>query len=101
MAGPEVRGWDAIAIHPDDDVAVALRDLAAAESIRIRMEETVQSAVVAEAIPLGHKLALRALPRGTPIHKYGECIGVAIADITAGTHVHIHNLASQRARRTT
>jgi hypothetical protein len=64
------------------------------------VEETVQSAVVAEAIPLGHKFALRALPRGTSIRKYGECIGVAIADIAAGTHVHIHNLASQRARRT-
>ncbi len=95
-----MRRWDAIAIHPDDDVAVALRDLAAGESVRIRTPEKVQSAVVAEAIPLGHKFTLRALPRGTPIHKYGECIGVAIADIAAGTHVHIHNLASRRARRT-
>ena len=100
MAGTDVRSWDAIAIHPDDDVAVALRDLAAGESIRIRVEDTVRSAVVDQAIPLGHKLALRALPHGTAIRKYGECIGVATADIGAGTHVHVHNLASQRARRT-
>lgn len=93
-------GWDAIAIHPSDDVAVALRDLAGGETIRVRQEGGERSALVCEAIPLGHKFALHALPAGAEIRKYGECIGVATADIAPGAHVHVHNLASRRARRT-
>lgn len=93
-------GWDAIVIHPDDDVAVALRDLARGETVGVRQEGAVRSAVVGEAIPLGHKFALHALSAGAQIRKYGECIGVATAAIAPGAHVHVHNLASRRARRT-
>jgi altronate dehydratase small subunit len=91
-------GWDALAIHPEDDVAVALRDLAAGETIDVRRGGAIRRIALSEAIPLGHKLALHALPGGTAIRKYGECIGVATADIAAGANVHIHNLASRRAR---
>jgi altronate dehydratase small subunit len=91
-------GWDALAIHPDDDVAVALRDLTAGESVDVRQDGANRRIAICEAIPLGHKLALHAIAPGAPIRKYGECIGVATADIAAGAHVHIHNLASRRAR---
>jgi altronate dehydratase len=93
------QGWAAFVIHPDDDVAVALRDLAAGETIGVRRGGATDSARVAEPIPLGHKLALRALARGAPIRKYGECIGEASADIAAGAHVHVHNLVSRRGRQ--
>jgi altronate hydrolase len=43
-------------------------------------------------IPAGHKVAMRPIARGTAVHKYGEVIGVASADIAAGAHVHVHNL---------
>ncbi len=92
--------WDALAIHPDDDVAVALRDLATGETVDVRQGAEVRQTVAREAIPLGHKLALHAVAAGALIRKYGECIGVAIADIEAGAHVHVHNMASRRARRT-
>ena len=92
--------WDALAIHADDDVAVALRDLVAGESVAVRRAGRVVACGVVDAIPLGHKFALRDLPTGTPIRKYGECIGAATADIHAGAHVHVHNLTSLRARRT-
>jgi hypothetical protein len=36
-----------------------------------------------------------------PVRKYGECIGVATADIAAGSHVHVHNMESRRGRKTT
>jgi altronate hydrolase len=49
-------------------------------------------------VPSYHKIALRDLPAGTVVHKYGEAIGVARTAIRQGSHVHIHNLVSQRAR---
>lgn len=92
------RGWDAIAIHPDDDVAVALRDVAAGESVRVRRGGAIERVTAAVAIPLGHKLALRFLAAGAVVRKYGEAIGAASAAIAPGEHVHVHNLASRRAR---
>jgi altronate hydrolase len=90
--------WAALAIHPDDDVAVALRDLSVGETVAVRQGTHVVSAVVREAIPMGHKMALRAIASGSPIRKYGQSIGAATADIAPGTHVHVHNVASRRAR---
>ncbi|NJL94883.1 MAG: UxaA family hydrolase [Anaerolineae bacterium] len=49
-------------------------------------------------IPYGHKIALRDIPRGETIWKYGLSIGSAITDIQAGDHVHIHNIESNRGR---
>ena len=53
---------------------------------------------IAEAIPRGHKVALRAIPAGERVIKYGSPIGSASSDIAAGTHVHTHNVASARGR---
>lgn len=44
-------------------------------------------------VPFGHKVALFAIARGEQVIKYGVVIGHATADITAGEHVHVHNLA--------
>jgi altronate hydrolase len=78
-------------IHPDDDVAVALRALAAGE----RLDLGGTSLEVLHAVPRGHKLALRAIPAGHEVRKYGWPIGRATQDIDAGAHVHSHNLATQ------
>ena len=53
---------------------------------------------IAEAIPRGHKVALRAIAAGERVIKYGSPIGSASSDIAAGTHVHTHNVASARGR---
>jgi predicted RecA/RadA family phage recombinase len=92
-------GWAALVLHPHDDVAVALRDLARGESVVVQCNGAQTRTTAADAIPLGHKLALHAVKAGTPIHKYGERIGIAIVDIDAGAHVHVHNMTSARARR--
>ena len=47
-------------------------------------------------VPLCHKVALADLRDGHDVLKYGLPIGVAIAAIAAGTHVHIHNMRSKR-----
>lgn len=92
--------WDALALHEDDDVAVALRPLAAGETARVRVGTTAESIAVRDAIAVGHKLARRDLAAGSPVHKYGAVIGEASAAIARGAHVHVHNLKSRRARAT-
>ena len=45
----------------------------------------------------GHKYALRPIPAGAPVVKYGLPIGHAIRDIAPGEHVHTHNLKTDLA----
>lgn len=45
-----------------------------------------------DGIPAGHKRALKAIKKGERIIKYGNPIGVAIADIAEGEWIHTHNL---------
>ena len=51
------------------------------------------SVVDGDGAPPGHKVALRDLPAGTLVHKYGQVIGQTTVDVRAGAHVHVHNLA--------
>ena len=53
---------------------------------------------IAQAIPGGHKLAIRPVLRGEPVFRYGQIIGFATSDIEPGTHVHTHNLSVGDAR---
>jgi altronate hydrolase len=75
-------------VSTDDDVAVALRDLDAQETIAVGD----RSVLVTAAIPRGHKLAIRAVSAGQVVRKYGWPIGRATTDIAIGSHVHSHNL---------
>jgi altronate hydrolase len=78
-------------ISENDDVAVALRDLASGETVRV---DTID-VCLSDAIPRGHKFALRTIKADAQIHKYGWTIGRALAEIQKGAHVHSHNLATQ------
>jgi altronate dehydratase len=81
----------ALRLHPDDEVLVALDP--------INPSERVEGIPVLEAIPSGHKVAVRPISAGAPVHKYGQVIGIASADIPAGAHVHEHNLIVGEADR--
>jgi len=50
-----------------------------------------------QAIPPGHKLAVRPIAAGAFVKKYGQPIGRAVAAIAVGEHVHVHNVVSARA----
>ena len=50
----------------------------------------------ADAIPLGHKVALADIAEGDTIIKYGNDIGRMIASVGAGGHVHVHNAKTKR-----
>lgn len=78
----------AIRVHADDNVAVALRPLAAGE----RVDIAGRVSPVREAIEQGHKFALQDLGAGDVIRKYGWPIGRSTTPIAAGSHVHTHNV---------
>ena len=84
----------ALVISDRDNVATALQPL---EDGRV-LDVGGVSVTVREAIPSGHKVALRAIAAGEPVIKYGSPIGTATAAIEAGAHVHTHNVASGRGR---
>lgn len=90
---------DALVLHPQDNVATALRDLAAGQTIQVGGVNAPPVRLVQD-VPLCHKFALLPMSTGTAIRKYGEPIGLASRDIAAGEHVHVHNLRSTRARQT-
>jgi (2R)-sulfolactate sulfo-lyase subunit alpha len=48
------------------------------------------------AIPIGHKIALKALKNNGTIIKYGVDIGRTIAPIKLGEYVHVHNVKTKR-----
>ena len=68
-----------IKINPDDNVAVALQDLAAGE--------VVEGVTLKVAVPRGHKIVLRDLKAGENVIKYGFPIGHVTRDAAAGTMV--------------
>jgi altronate hydrolase len=77
-------------LHPDDSVAVAVTDLAPGARVRAGGE----TVAVADAVPAGHKVALRPIQEGEAVVKYGYPIGRATAGIEPGRHVHTHNLVT-------
>lgn len=81
-------------ISDRDNVATALELLEPGR----RLEIGRRVITVAERILSGHKIALADIPAGAPVVKYGSPIGHATADIPQGTHVHTHNVASDRGR---
>lgn len=90
---------DALKLHAEDSVVVALRDLAAGERLHWRGGGGEGEIALREAVPLGHKISLGALATGAPVLKYGAVIGRCSKAIAAGEHVHVHNIASVRAKR--
>jgi altronate dehydratase small subunit len=54
-------------------------------------EKTV---TVRGCIPIWHKMAVMPVTKGSGVYKYGAVIGVALEDIAAGDHVHVHNICS-------
>ena len=78
----------AVRIHPDDNAAVALKDLRSGTVLDIEG----LSVTLKEDIKGGHKFALKDIEEGERVIKYGFPIGSAKEKIPEGTHIHTHNL---------
>ncbi|HEX5690262.1 MAG TPA: altronate dehydratase family protein, partial [Roseiflexaceae bacterium] len=84
-----LQDTQALRLHPDDDVVIALMPLAAGRSIDVGDRSVKLTANVEP----GHKIAARAVEVGQPVRRYGQVIGFATRPIAPGDHVHSHNLA--------
>jgi len=58
-------------------------------------DETIRLKAL-DAVPLGHKIALRDIKKGDTVLKYGHDVGRTAANIAKGRHVHIHNMKTKR-----
>jgi altronate hydrolase len=74
-----------------DDVAVALRDIRAGDTLAPFDLTAVTD------IPFGHKAALHRLERGSVIRRLGQAIGLATAPIAPGAHVHLDNMGFEQS----
>src|SRR5690625_3687404 len=82
-------------LRDEDHVAIATSDLSAGSEVTgphgplpLRVD-----------VPRGHKVAVRDVAAGDQVLKYGQSIGRATAAITAGDHVHSHNLGMDATER--
>jgi (2R)-sulfolactate sulfo-lyase subunit alpha len=85
---------------PGDAVGVAVEDIPAGERTAgvVLRDNSMVDITTRDPIPLGHKVALRAIAGGEKVIEYGEVIGEALRDIAPGQHVHVHNIRSVRWR---
>src|SRR5437762_3777104 len=84
------RATDAVYLHADDNICVAARNLGAGQEIDVA-GTTIR---LAEAVRLGHKIAVKAIRKGDYVRKYGQIIGQATEAIEPGQWVHSHNLVN-------
>lgn len=88
----------AIVVDMKDNVATALRSLEQGTSVHLETEDKSLDIVLRQAVPMGHKFALKDIEPGQPIIKYGETIGRATRKIMKGEHTHVHNVEGLRGR---
>ena len=84
--------------HKDNVGVVVVEDLkAGAEMLCVVTEDDSSFKMTCnDDVPIGHKVALADLSSGAVAIKYGEDIGRMKADVKKGSHVHVHNLKTNR-----
>ena len=75
-----------IRLNPFDDVVIACQEIQAGTPL------SDEGLTVKDAIPAGHKIAVRSIAAGQPVRRYNQIIGFATTPISAGEHMHVHNL---------
>jgi len=90
----------AVRLHPNDNVAIAKKDLQPHTMLGLGSEKYPHTLVrVRQRIPSGHKIALWEIAVGEPVRRYAQVIGFATRPILPGEHVHTHNLGVRELSR--
>lgn len=85
----------AIVMHADDNVATVLEKIEKGEDIKIEKSPNDTEIITAlTKIKFLHKVAIKPIPEGTAVIKYGQIIGKSTEAIQKGTHVHTKNVKS-------
>jgi altronate hydrolase len=83
----------AIQLHPKDQIAIVKQEIAAGTNLwNDCAGSRERDLLIRQSIPAGHKIALKEIPPGTAVLRYGHKIGIASQAIEAGEWVHSHNL---------
>ena len=88
-----------ILLHENvDDVGVAVADLKKGATIGVMTLEGKKAGSVRllDNVPLGHKVAMRAMPKDGQMIKYGRPVGKVTKAISRGAWVHTHNVKTLR-----
>lgn len=88
----------AVVLSPKDNVATALVDLKAGDTLELEVGGATQAITLTADVRFGHKFSLSKIERNSPVIKYGEVIGISTAMVKPGDYVHIHNVVSARGR---
>jgi altronate hydrolase len=83
----------AIQLNPLDDVVIACQEVPAGTTL------DEYGLTVRDAVPAGHKIAVRNIASGQPVRRYNQIIGFASEPILVGQHVHVHNLSVRSFER--
>lgn len=83
-----------IQIEPKDQVITLTRQAEPGDKVCYISQGISCEVTAAEKIPQYHKMACKDIAKSKKIYKYGNVIGMAVADIKAGAWVHVHNLKS-------
>ena len=85
---------NAAIIDEKDTVVVAIEKINAGDEVIWRDRNgDVQKIKAITDVPMYHKVAIKEMPKGTEVVKYGEHIA---CDIHVGEHVHVHNVQNHR-----
>lgn len=90
---------DFVVHDADDDVGVVVVEgVQAGQKLTgwIMDQDRTLECEVRDAIPIGHKLAIRDLREGDSVIKYSVDIGRVVTPIRMGEHLHVHNVKTKR-----
>ena len=84
MNAPATNAPRSVRLSPQDNVLVAVDNFEPGAEL--------YGVTVKARVPRGHKMALVDIPKGQPVLKFGQIIGFASKDISAGEWIHEHNV---------
>ena len=76
-------------INPDDNVIVALDPIKKGDEVRVTDNLVITAR---DDVPAGHKMAIKDIPEGSNVIKYGYAIGHTTEDIEEGRWLHTHDV---------
>ena len=83
-------------MSPDTEVTIRLHDadnvVTAKETVPANTNVPAEGLATTIEIPMGHKVATKAISAGEAIRKYDQIIGFATEQINPGAHVHTQNV---------
>ena len=89
---------NSLILHTSDAVAVVTETISKGNGVTYVSGGQEVTIKATDNIPIYHKVAVKNVPKGSSVIKYGAVIGYATADIRIGDYVHTQNLSDLVSR---